>query len=148
MLSAACNVCSQRKPGRKTNRKGEARFGRNSPGVEIVLPECAELIDQLPVVVEARFKRGDRLMIEQPRADAVTDLAAAALLVGGACRIDADRVENHIGSATLDQFAYSDFQPSVNPGWSGVKNTHETPCYRLHTQPGSHFNENQMARRR
>src|SRR5271170_6934108 len=103
MLSAACNVCSQRQPGRKTSRKGKPRFGRDTPGVDIVLPECAELIDQLPVIVEARLKRSARLMIEQSRADAVTDLAPTALLIVRACRIEAEVVEVGLPAAIDDR---------------------------------------------
>jgi hypothetical protein len=99
MLSAACYVCSQREPGRKTNRKGKTRFGRDSPGVDIVLRECAELIDQLPVIVEARFKRSARLMIEQPRADTVTDLTPTTLPIGSACRVEAQLIEVGLAAA-------------------------------------------------
>jgi len=59
----------------------------------MVLPECAELKDQLPLIVEARLKRSARLMIEQSRADTVTDLTPTALLIGRACRIEAEVIE-------------------------------------------------------
>jgi hypothetical protein len=57
------------------------------------LPECAELIDQFPVIVEVRFKWSAWLMIEQACADAVADLTPVALLIGRPCRIESEVVE-------------------------------------------------------
>lgn len=90
MLSAACNIRSQRDSGRESHREGKACFGRNGPGVDIVLRERAELIDQLPIIIGAGFEWCAGLMIEQPCTDTVPNLAAVALLIERARRIESE----------------------------------------------------------
>src|SRR5579863_4905894 len=103
VLAAARYIRTQGKPWRETRRERKARFSRNSPRVDIILRERAELIDQLPVVVEARLVKGSPgLVIEQPRADTVTDLAPTTLLIGRARVINTQVIEIGL-SALIDK---------------------------------------------
>src|ERR1700719_2260490 len=88
---------------------GEKRSGKVNPvSVEtvqaliIVLCEGAELIDHLPVIVEAGLEWRAGLMIEQARDYAVPNLAAAALLITRARRIESEVIEIRL-SFLIDQ---------------------------------------------
>ena len=82
MLRATRDVGAQGKSWPPAHRERKARFSRDSPSVDIIFRERAELIDQLPVVVPARLVKGSPgLVIEQPGADTVPDLAPTSLLI-------------------------------------------------------------------
>src|SRR5262249_58700590 len=75
------------------DREREARLRRSGPRDDAVRPKRAELVDELQIVVEAWCRWSAGRAIEQPGADAVANLATAALLVGRVHRIDSEVVQ-------------------------------------------------------
>src|SRR4030095_8243404 len=61
---------------------GKARLRRDRPCADAVRCKRAELVDELPIVIEPRREWRTGRMVEQPRADAVPNLTPAALLIG------------------------------------------------------------------
>src|SRR5262245_64320500 len=98
MSSSARNVRTQCDPRRPRERERKASLRGGGPRVDAVRTERAELVDELHVVVEAWYRRSAGLAIEQPRADAVADLATAALLVD---RVHRDRKSTRLNSSHL-----------------------------------------------
>src|SRR5262249_36612431 len=75
------------------DREREARLRRSGPRDDAVRPKRAELVDELQIVVEAWCRWSAGRAIEQSGADAVANLATAALLVGRVHRIDSEVVQ-------------------------------------------------------